>query len=421
MKTTTLFLPIIFWLLQNHIRHRLSLLAIVVMALGQMPACGDEEECEENPDAEQCSDDSVEVGDSPTGSGGSDNGDDDNIDDGDNGDNGDSLSGTYDILLLITLGTDTLESFIIAEDGTLEAVSSLDAGDYPFDLTVTPDGNYVYVADYQGDEILSYNMNYTTGELTALTAYSPTNITEMYTATVNPAGDKLYVGYDSSSGTKVSVYDIDSEDGSLSNESIYNYGAASIRELRFNPEGDVLFGTTYSASIYSAVVDTTTGAIGAFDNGAGPSSSTYLAIHPSEDLFAAVGNTSASSVQSYTFSTSDASISGATSTSTTDKASGLTFTTDGAYLFASGSYGQEIYGYAVNQTTGSMVTLGGYPLDPGANVWDVEASPDGNYIYAVLPSVINVYAVDSSGDLTLEDTTNITNQGKKAITIRVTD
>lgn len=99
-----------------------------------------------------------------------------------------------------------------ATTGALSLVGSVTTGglDYPHGLAVTPNGSYLYAANYAsglgtGDKVSGFSVNSGTGALTALggSPFTATGMADPRNLTITPSGSSLYVVDESGNPTGV--------------------------------------------------------------------------------------------------------------------------------------------------------------------------------------------------------------------------
>ncbi len=107
-------------------------------------------------------------------------------------------------------GGPSVDEYGIGTGGVLSFGASTPAGNEPWMQAITPNGKYLYAANFSGTQINQYRI----GSSGALTSLSPAQVTtgsEPYGVAVSPDGKNLYVAvYDTGS---VGVYDIGSTGG----------------------------------------------------------------------------------------------------------------------------------------------------------------------------------------------------------------
>jgi 6-phosphogluconolactonase (cycloisomerase 2 family) len=150
-------------------------------------------------------------------------------------------------------GASLLIYSIDATTGALTSIGTLPAvgAAAPF-IAIHPSGKFVYVVDTVLDQISTYGLNPTTGNLASIgtIAATPGPIV------IHPSGKFAYV---TSSAGGVAMYTIDGTTGALTFTGT-TASASTPDSITFHPSGKFAYGTNYgsnSVSMYS--VDTTTG------------------------------------------------------------------------------------------------------------------------------------------------------------------
>jgi DNA-binding beta-propeller fold protein YncE len=152
-----------------------------------------------------------------------------------------------------SIGTNVSMYTIDAATGILTSIGKVAAGLSPSSIAVHPMGKFVYVANYDSNDISIYSLNTTTVNLTSIgmLAASAGSIA------IHPSGKFAYVA----TALGVSLYTIDTTTGALTFAGTTGAGS-SPGSLVIHPSGKFAYGTLAglnSVSMYS--VDATTGAL----------------------------------------------------------------------------------------------------------------------------------------------------------------
>lgn len=231
------------------------------------------------------------------------------------------------------LGGNSISAYAIdPTTGALTPItgSPFAAGTNPFSITITPNGQYVYVANSGSSNISGYALNGTTGALTPLAGSPFPGATGVTALTIHPSGSFLYAG-NSAANTNVSsvtAYAINSASGALTSitGSPFASGTGPI-SVALDPAGKFLFVANYYDGTVSAnTIDQSTGALtgvagSPFDTGAG------------------AGNKSTYSVD---------------------------VDPSGAFLYATNGVQGNVSAFTINSVSGALAPVGGGPFPAGS-------------------------------------------------------
>jgi len=134
-------------------------------------------------------------------------------------------------------GNSTADQYTIGTDGTLSFSGSASAGSEPWMQAVTPNGKYLYVANYDGGGINQYSIG-SSGTLTALSSTPVATGGFPYGIAVSPDGHNVYVA-NSGSGS-VGVYDIGS-DGALTLAATVTTDLSEPAGVAVSPDGTSVY------------------------------------------------------------------------------------------------------------------------------------------------------------------------------------
>jgi YVTN family beta-propeller protein len=231
----------------------------------------------------------------------------------------------------------TVSAFSILPDGSLSPVtgSPFPAGPGAWGVAITPDGGHLYVANDGGNDVSAYSIA-SNGSLTAVPGSPFAAGTEPNDLAITPDGQHLYVTNQGSNDVSVSSI---ASDGALNEVSGSPYPTGKDpRALSLTPDGSHL----YVANLSSGYI-------------------TAFSIDPDGTLGAVEGSP---------FTTAEGS-------------HGLDVTPDGKHLYAASDYGPDegisAYSIAANGSLGA-VSESRFPSG-GNHDLDVAATPDSRYLY----------------------------------------
>lgn len=318
--------------------------------------------------------------------------------------------------------------------GVLTQIGTATTGHIPYDAALTPNGDFLYIPNYQDGTISAFSVNQTTGALTEVTG-SPfqDGDVEPAAAVVSPNGKYLFVANFSTNNTgSISVFTINTTTGALTPITGSPFtGSGPANGITINPAGTVLFVAANGVDAYS--INSSTGALTAVSGSpfATPAAPYGVAVDPTgKFLYASIfGNLTstqtAPDVITYSISSSgaltelsaqgvDGNQGEALAIATGTKA--VAYTPKFAYL--TNEIDQTIGEYTINDSTGALTAVSGSPISDTNGPFAVAATPSGAFVYtANFNSNTNAYTVSeysvnaSSGALTLVSGSPITGFG----------
>ena len=285
------------------------------------------------------------------------------------------------------------------------------------DIAVDAQSAHLYLASAGDNQVAGFAINSTTGALTALprSPYAAGAGAGAIPA-FSPDGKFLYVMDQGATGTapnSVFGYSIGS-DGSLTAISATGFPAgADPTWIAFTPDGKYAYVSnsgqgTGQDTISAYSVNDTTGALTPLTT---PSFATDE--HPQDltidatgtHLYAPVANgTTAGAIDWFTIN-ADGTLANKSSIPAGVTPVYLAIDPAGPYAYVSSSGGAEVYGYAINATTGALTALANSPYSTGAGSLPqfITLDPSGKFGYTANEGTANIsgFAIDSStGKLT---------------------
>lgn len=174
--------------------------------------------------------------------------------------------------------------FGIGADGTLAKTGTpLTVAAKPGCVTLTPSGDFAYIASSDSNSISAYAVDPQTGALSALQVGPWSLTTTPFNVVIEPAGKHLYVGTDSD----INAFDIDSTTGTLTpitGSPFFGFSNGNL--IAFEPSGTYAYVTNPNAADITAfLVDPATGALQAIKD----SSQSSGGINPQRPVFDRTG------------------------------------------------------------------------------------------------------------------------------------
>jgi DNA-binding beta-propeller fold protein YncE len=150
-------------------------------------------------------------------------------------------------------GTNVSMYSIEATTGVLTSMGKIMAGVSPSSIAIHPSGKFVYVVNNDSNDISTYTLNLTTGDLVSIGTLAAT----AGSIVIHPSGKFAYV---TSSGG-IAMYTIDTMTGALTLAGTTAPGSTP-DSITIHPSGKFAYGTNYSSSTVSMYsVDTSTGSL----------------------------------------------------------------------------------------------------------------------------------------------------------------
>ena len=307
--------------------------------------------------------------------------------------------------------------------------------------TATPSAKFLYVADFQNNQIDGYSINATSGALTTL-AGSPFPLGAIPNSAgslaIDPGGKFLYAT--DLHGFNVLAFAINSSDGSLTPvpgspfpSGFDPAGAVVDPSTKFLNVADVGVGSFGGISSY-----TINSANGALTAGAGGplvvllnGGVTDIAMHSSgKFLHVSTGiSPTDSGVAAFTVNQTTG---GLTQNGSVPFPTGLapmriTLHSGGKFLYTANSGDGTISGFTIDAASGNLMPVSGSPFrifatpPPGGLIaFDVAIDPSGQFLYAANPTTSSVsgFRIDAStGSLSVVGQTSLTAHGSASFTM----
>jgi 6-phosphogluconolactonase (cycloisomerase 2 family) len=255
----------------------------------------------------------------------------------------------------------TVEAFVVNYDGTLTPVGPPFANSGSVrGVAVDPSGRFLYTSDNAGSTLRVFSINQTTGQLTALPAFTvalgvgaaPRGVT------TDNAGH-LYVALAGAAFNSVAQYNINSATGALSLIAAPVAAGATPERIAVTPNGQHLYVTNYfglSISVYS--VNSGTGALtanGAAVSTGSPSRPFGVTVHDNGQFLIvslnALGITNNVNVYSIA---GNGLLTLVSSTAAGAEASGVALDPSGNYLYVANFGSNNITKFNFNPGTGAL-------------------------------------------------------------------
>ncbi len=265
--------------------------------------------------------------------------------------------------------SDTLSMYSInPTTGQLEALSpgSLSVGDDPYDLLVSPLGNYLYVANAGDNTISQYTINFTTGALSALSPVTVATGSTPYAMIIPSNEQNFYIPMGGSSGPG----------------DIYQYQMGSQGALTPLSPNIINSGNN---PWFMAITPNDQYAYCSIFNGFGDSNPDTIEMFSRDPITGLLSSLSPASV------------------ATGDKPWHINVHPNGNYVYNVNYGSGTVTGYAVNASTGQLSALAGSPFSVGASPIGLAIDPQGRFLYVANNgnNTVSMFTVETSGALTV--------------------
>jgi 6-phosphogluconolactonase (cycloisomerase 2 family) len=275
-----------------------------------------------------------------------------------------------------------------------------------------PFPRFAYVANQNSENLSGYSVDAASGALTTLTSSPYPGVTGPRNVAICPSGQLLYAANGDTSG--VSGYQIDLNTGALIPAPGSPFaGGSAPRGVVVDPTGTFVYVANSGDNTISAYV--ITGANGAltpvagspFAAGTGPFG---VAVDPT-GRFLYAANHKSSNISAYSINSSTGALTeimGSPFPDQFDETSStgpfeIALTPNGAFLYVTNHFTNNVFGYSVNASTGALMPLSSAPFRAGSAPFGIQVAPSGAFVYVEnrFSANIYVYSLDStSGALT---------------------
>ena len=292
--------------------------------------------------------------------------------------------------------------------GTLTSAGTpTSTGAYPASVSVSPNGQFVYVANRGDGTVSAFSINSGSGTLNAVGSPTPTGSglnSNPYSITVSPNGQFAYVA-NFGDGT-VSTFSINPGTGVLSIVGLPISSGYSPVSIAISPNGQFAYVANYFQGTVSTFgINGSTGALNTVGSptstGSGPFSYPYsVAISPNGQ-FAYVANFHDGTVSAFSINPGTGSLN--TVGSPTSTGSGLNSTPYSVTVSPNGQFAYVANGngtvstFSINPGTGSLSVVG-LPISSGYSPVSIAISPNGQFAYVVNLSdgTVSVFSINPS-------------------------
>ncbi len=317
--------------------------------------------------------------------------------------------------LVLVPGSELNEMTVLrrnTDSGRPTEVGTVNTGDYPRSVAVTPDGNFAYVANAAGNTVSSFRISGTT--LTPIAGSSPAT-GNPFALAVDPDGNTLRVANYSSH--TVSSFRINTQSGVLTalgsmSVGLYPYAVA------VHPGGGFVYvlnevgSSSNSPSVSAFSVNPSTGVLTSLGQPtAAPVLNPHnLAIAPDGLSLYVAGTTGRVGRMTINSTTGALTTGGATSINSASSAESLAIHPNGAFLYVTASNGSGGF-IEVFSISGSGVLTAVSRMATGAGNNYLAITDDGDHLYVTnqLDSMVSSFSIDSTtGALTFLESDSVT-------------
>jgi 6-phosphogluconolactonase len=313
---------------------------------------------------------------------------------------------------------------ITATTGALNAITgspwSAATGPFVLRAAVTPSGQFLYVSNFDLDDIWGYSIDATGGALTPVpgspfhlpAAAGPSGVA------VDSSGSFLYVAAISGSSAGVTGFTINSTTGALMPITGSPFGTGFVNPYAIAVNGDFVYVTDiYNDSISVLAINTSTGVLtqisgSPFPTGITPQS---IAVDPLNGGYVYVANNSDNTVSGYSINASTGALTPVTGSPfkagigplsdavaievNVDLNSAVDPIDVRSFLYVANGSENDVSGFSVDQSSGGLTPISGSPFKAGTGPGSVAVDPAGHFLYVGNLNSENVSAF-SVDDLT---------------------
>jgi 6-phosphogluconolactonase (cycloisomerase 2 family) len=292
-------------------------------------------------------------------------------------------------------GSNTVSAYTIAANGSLAPIagSPFAAGQYPYQLAVSPSGKFLAVGNVNGNSVSMYNINATSGALSPV-AGSPFTATAPQSLTFDATGAFLYY-VASQNSNNVLAFSVNATSGALVAIAGAALPAGSHDNIVLDPSGkfvlvvNVPTNITAFGTVSVFAINQSTGALTAvagspFNAGQVP----YGLAFGAGGKFVYVSNTGLSgtgNVSAYNFNSTSGVLSALAGSPFSLSLDWLTSDRAGSFMY-SPLYNASFVslgaaGYSINATTGALSAIAGSPFSAGSFPSSVAIDPSTKFLY----------------------------------------
>ncbi len=239
---------------------------------------------------------------------------------------------------------------------------------------------FVYVSDSAADNVLVFEIDAASGQLSPTSTSPSTGGTGASGMAADSTGKFLYVA--NSGSNNISAFGVDASGNlTLLSGSPFAAGNAPM-SLALSPSNNFLFASSSSAEISVFAVGSNGGltAIAGSPFATSGGSSSWLAMHPSGQFLFAVTNNN--SIAAFTIS-SNGSLSEVSGSpfSVGHSPQEIAITPNGQFLYVSNLQDNTVSGFSINQTTGSLSPVSGSPFQGFSAPLGVSTDALGSFLF----------------------------------------
>ena len=329
------------------------------------------------------------------------------------------ISGHKQFVYVVGQGTNEVFEFQAKSDGTLTPLGqpNFPAGSNPAAVAVHTSGDFLYVADFGGNDVTLLDINKSNGSLSV-----PTNNSVVAPVTppnefatnggpvalaMSPTAPFLFVANQTTSD--VTVFTVDPGTGSLGQVQGSPFAiapASNPHSLAITPKGDFLFLANPAQGTVAAFAIGNSGALTAvagspFSMGAGATPNSVTVERTGRFLY--VADTAHNAVLAFSIGGSGAltAVSGSPFAAGTQPVA-VAADSQGALLFAANSISNNVSVYVIDESTGALGQVTGSPFASGGqgpSALAVDANSTVLYVTNAVTNDIAALAIGGDGSL----------------------
>lgn len=301
------------------------------------------------------------------------------------------ISPNNNFMYVANSASDTISVYSIeSSNGFLTQISSPSAGIEPCCPILTPNGKFMYVPNRISHNISAYVVNTTTGALSSISG-SPYNTGGSPLLTMDETGNYLYAA---TSNNNVQEYKINQSTGALSSIGTISTGDYPF-SMAIDPDNKFLYVVNYYGNNMNAyTINQSTGvlsAIATYPAGANPS---FVTVAPNGQFLYTLGN--GNSVAGYTINTTTGGLTPIANFYSGDLAVNLEITPDNRFMYVLNNNGYDVTAFTINQSTGALTTIGTYATGYAPQNLLIDTVNGFLYVANASSNSVSAYAINST-------------------------
>ena len=284
--------------------------------------------------------------------------------------------------------SDNVSTFSINSiTGTLTEVGTeVAVGTEPWEVTVDPTGRFAYVANRDSSDVTTFSINPTTGALTEVGTEIVAG-TNPYSVAVEPTGRFAYVANNVSSD--VTTFSINQSTGALTEVGTEVAAGSGLMSMTVDPSGRFVYAAG-SSGAYTFSTNPTTGELTAVGGVVSAGSYPFLVRVDPTGRFAYVANWSSNDVTTFSINPSTGALTEVgTEVAAGSGVYGVAVCPSGRFAYTPNVYSSDVTTFSINPSTGALTEVG-TEVAAWAGPASITVSPTGRFAYTANDGTNNV-------------------------------